>query len=93
MCHNKYIDTSTSPKGTGVPAMKIEFSTRPFVLSHGREPSRTTMGSWAFEFEDSKEPWWAPSCSLLGEAKKAAKAEVIRRAGPDGIATVVKILP
>ena len=75
-------------------AMKVEFSTRPFLLSHGREPSRTTKGSWAFEFEDSPEPWFAPGCLTLGEAKKAALAEAQRRAGPGGgVYTTVKVLP
>lgn len=73
--------------------MQVEFTTLPFVRSHGREPSRTTMGSWAFQFEDSAEPWFAPSMLTIAEAKKAAKAEVQRRAGPTGIRTVVQILP
>ena len=73
--------------------MKVEFTTRPFLLSHGREPSRTTMGSWAFEFEDRPEAWFAPGCLTLGEAKKAAKAEAQRRAGPGGVRITVKVLP
>jgi hypothetical protein len=73
--------------------MKVEFSTRPFVLSHGREPSRTARGSWAFEFEDSPAAWFAPGSLLIGEAKKAAKAEAVRRAGPGGVHTTVKVLP
>jgi len=73
--------------------MKIEFTTRPYVLSHGREPSRTALGSWAFAFEDSPEPWFAPSCLTIAAARKAAKAEASRRAGPTGIATVVAVLP
>lgn len=71
--------------------MQVEFDTRPFVRSHGKEPSRTVYGSWAFEFEDSKEAWFAPS-GTFPAAKKAAKEEVNRRA-PDGIHTIVKVLP
>jgi len=81
--------------------MKVEFSTRSYVLSHGREPSRTVLGCWAFEFEDSAEAWFAPSTLTLGEAKKAAKAEVERRAAaagpvaqiPHWYTTTVKVLP
>lgn len=73
--------------------MVIEFSTRPFVLSHGREPSRTARGGWAFEFEDSTDAWFAPGCLSLAEAKKAARVEANRRAGSGGIATTVKVLP
>lgn len=72
--------------------MKVEFTTRPFVLSHGREPSRTALGSWAFQFEDSPEAWFAPSMLTLTEAKKAARAEAIRRAGQGGVSTVVQVL-
>lgn len=78
---------------TGTPrGLKVDFTTRPFVLSHGREPSRTVFGSWAFEFEDSTDPWFAPS-STLPLAMHAARAEAQRRAGPTGISTLVKILP
>jgi hypothetical protein len=76
--------------------MRIEFCTQPFVRSHGREPCFTVRGSWAFEFEDSKEAWFASTFLTLGEAKKEAKAEIKRRAGPDvapSVTTVVKILP
>lgn len=73
--------------------MKIEFSTRPYLLSHGREPSRVVVGSWAFEFEDSRDPWFAPGSLTLAKAKAAAREEARRRAGPGGIATVIKVLP
>lgn len=71
--------------------MKVEFTTRPFLLSHMKEPKG--RGSWAFEFEDSPEPWFAPNGLTLTEAKKAALAEAHRRAGPGGVRTTVKVLP
>jgi hypothetical protein len=69
--------------------MQVEFNTRPFFRSHMREPRG--FGSWAFEFEDSPDAWFAPT-STYADAKKAAKAEAHRRA-PDGKYTVVQVLP
>lgn len=71
--------------------MKTEFDTGLYFFSHQKQPRG--RGSWAFEFEDSREPWFAPSSLTITEAKKAAVAEAKRRAGPTGVATTVKVLP
>lgn len=70
--------------------MRIEFNTTQYEFSHGKQPRG--RGSWAFEFEDSPDAWFAPGSLTIGEAKKAARAEAVRRAGPTGIATVIKVL-
>ncbi len=72
-------------------SMRVEFSDRPFFLSHMKSPRG--VGSWAFEFEDSVEPWFAPSLLSFAQAKAAAVAEARRRAGAGGVRTVVKVLP
>lgn len=71
--------------------MQVEFTTREFVFSHGREPRGT--GSWGFEFEDSQDVWFAPNHMTFTQAKRAAVAEANRRAGPDGVRTTVKVCP
>jgi len=71
--------------------MQVEFRTGLYFISHQRRPSG--RGCWAFQFEDSPEPWFAPTALTISEAKKAATQEANRRAGPGGIHTIVEVLP
>lgn len=71
------------------------FTTAAFVRSHGQEPSRSTIGTWAFQavtgrfaFEADRvgEPWFAPCALTLSEAKKAARQHF-------GNALTIAVLP
>ena len=68
--------------------MKIEFSDREYMRSHGKQPKG--RGYWGFTFEGYE--FWA--CGTLTEAKKACKAEIKRLAPEnyDGYVSV-NILP
>ena len=76
----------------------VRFDDRPFRTSHMKAP--TGRGSWAFAFEDmgtDEDPWFAPGGLTLGEAKKLAKAEALKRAAavdaPVGATLYVDVLP
>lgn len=70
-------------------AQKVEFELREFLCSHMREPRG--RGSWAFRFPGSEEAWFTPSMTF-SEAKKAAKAEALRRF-PSAKHVVLDVLP
>lgn len=59
--------------------MAIEFCTREYRFSHGKEPRG--YGSWAFFFDRKfkiEDAFWVNQ-STYGDAKKAARAEAKRR--------------
>lgn len=58
--------------------LKIMFSDREYILSHGKQPRG--RGSWMFEFHpnDDYDKWFS-AYGTLAEAKKAAKAEYMKR--------------
>lgn len=58
---------------------QVRFDDNDFRRSHGRAPSRTARGSWAFCFDRADDVWFAPSMSTLAEAKSAARTEAQRR--------------
>jgi hypothetical protein len=66
--------------------ISVDFSTREFRFSHGKEPKG--YGSWAFEFE-GRGPVWAPT-STYAEAKKWIK-EHIRSVAPAGFVGIVNV--
>jgi hypothetical protein len=64
----------------------IEFNCNEYRFNHGAMPRG--RGSWAFVFRDhsgsagdytNDEIWWAAGVLTFGDAKKAARAEALRR--------------
>jgi len=81
----------TQATATRRPALHIEFDTRSYVRSHGREPRGT--GSWAFEFNDEAATHWVPGSRTYTEAKKYIKALVLANAAEHLEAAIITILP
>lgn len=55
--------------------MAIEFNTREYEFSHGKQPRG--YGQWAFFFDSDPEPFWATGS--YAEAKKMAKAYAVSK--------------
>jgi len=56
----------------------INFSDREYIISHGKKPSG--RGMWLFQMSANDDcSKWFGACGTLTEAKKAAKAEYIKR--------------
>jgi hypothetical protein len=72
--------------------MAIDFDTRSFRTSHGREPKG--YGSWAFgterspDTQDRDKCWFTPGAMTYGNARKWAKAEAARRFGKGASGTL-----
>jgi len=45
--------------------------------AHGKNPAG--LGTWAFKFPGSSEPWFAPGVILFSEARRLAKTEAAKR--------------
>ena len=67
---------------------EIIFDDTQFVNAHGRTPKG--RGSWAFEIDGNAEPFWHNG--TYAEARKAAKAETIRRSAAVGVTTFLSIV-
>jgi hypothetical protein len=57
--------------------MQTFFSTNEYFFNHGKMPRG--RGTWAFEFDFDKTPYFAPSSLLFTEAKRAAVHEACKR--------------
>lgn len=71
-------------------SVNVMFSSRNYIIAHGKAPRGT--GSWLFDIEG--QIYEAPCCLTLTAAKQACRDEVLRRTPADFCGTVwVDIMP